>query len=252
MRWLLLLVVICAPAAGAEEWPETVRLYSPRELVERVQQGEPTVFLDVREPQEFAKDHVPGALNMPEREFRARRGELPKDALVIPYCNMDFRGFLAFRQLRDMGVKTGLMQQHGLVGWGEAGLPIAGAKTGLIDAQAQAMLAAVDSAVLPGAATAERVKPTGQVRTFDLVAAHWYFDPNDLEVNAGDEVRFRVTSQQGSHWFVLPEFEVGTQLPQGQMQEIVILADRRGDFRFGACEWTSEGLQVMKGRLRVN
>lgn len=229
-----------------------VRLYSPQELVERVQRGEPTVFLDVREPQEFAKDHLPGAVNMPERDFIARQAELPQDALVIPYCNMDFRGFLAARHLGELGFQAGLMQPRGLVGWEENGLPIAGAKTGLSDAQAQAMLAAVDPMALPGAALLDRVAPTGQVRTFDLVAAEWYFDPNDLEVNAGDEVRFRITSQQGTHWFVLPEFEVGTQLPEGQTQEIIILADRRGEFRFGACEWTGAGLQVMKGRLRVN
>lgn len=251
-RIAVAIVLGVSGVALAEEQPRTVRLYAPRELVERVHRGQPTVFLDVREPQEFTQDHVPGALNMPEREFEARQGELPQDALIIPYCNMDFRGFLATRRLRALGFIVGLMQPHGLVGWGEAGLPVAGRKTGLTEAQALAKLATVDLAVLPGASPAARVARTGQVRTFDLVAAPWYFDPNDLEVNAGDEVHLRLTSQHGSHWFVLPDFEVASQLPEGQTQELVFLADRRGDFRFGACEWTGAGLQVMKGRLRVD
>src|SRR5262245_31295741 len=72
---------------------EPTTLYSPAQLVRMVQTQQPIVFLDVREPGEFARNHIPGALNMPQRDFAARVQELPSDALVIPYCNMDFRGF---------------------------------------------------------------------------------------------------------------------------------------------------------------
>ena len=34
-------------------------------------------FVDVRQPHEYAEDHLPGALNIPERELAARRSELP-------------------------------------------------------------------------------------------------------------------------------------------------------------------------------
>jgi hypothetical protein len=68
--------------------PTPTPLYSPAQLVKMVQSKEPVVFLDVREPEEFAKNHIPGAINMPQRDFAARAHELPSHALVIPYCNM--------------------------------------------------------------------------------------------------------------------------------------------------------------------
>ena len=37
------------------------------------------LLVDVRTPQEFSQGHIPGALNMPVDELRARLGELPRD-----------------------------------------------------------------------------------------------------------------------------------------------------------------------------
>ena len=63
-------------------------------------------------------EHIPGAINIPRREFEARQSEVPQDALVLPYCNMDFRGFVAVRQLEAMGFeRVGLMQERGIQGW---------------------------------------------------------------------------------------------------------------------------------------
>ena len=63
--------------AQAEENPrpkEATTLYSPAQLVRMVQKHEPVVFLDVREPEEFAKNHIPGAVNPLVANFEALIG----------------------------------------------------------------------------------------------------------------------------------------------------------------------------------
>ena len=43
--------------------------------------------LDVREASQFAKDHIPGAVNIEWRKVFAERAKLPKDKTVLVYCN---------------------------------------------------------------------------------------------------------------------------------------------------------------------
>lgn len=62
------------------------------------------VLVDVRSTAEFARGHIPGALNVPVDELRERLGELPRDRPLIMSCQVGARGHLAVR----------LALQHGL------------------------------------------------------------------------------------------------------------------------------------------
>jgi len=55
---------------------------------ERLDRGEPIVFLDVRNPQAWASSDVkvPGAIRIPLDELPDRADELPRGALVVAYC----------------------------------------------------------------------------------------------------------------------------------------------------------------------
>lgn len=64
--------------------------------------GDP-FLVDVRTPQEFALGHIPGAVNIPVDELRARLGEVPRDRPVAAYCQVGQRGYLATRVLRQAG-----------------------------------------------------------------------------------------------------------------------------------------------------
>lgn len=239
-------------ASAQEEVREPTRLYSPAALVSMIQRGEPIVLLDVREPEEFAENHIPGALNIPQRELEARREELPRDALVIPYCNMDFRGFVAVEQLRELGVvRVGLMQKRGIYGWRDQGLPIVEPGRGLSDADALSRLRAVPVEGLAGRTATPRVEPSGRVTRVQMEVSEWYFDPNDLEVELGDRVEIELSSVKGDHYFILPDFEIQRQVRAGETASVSFVADRKGTFRFGSCEWDGAALQVMKGRISV-
>jgi rhodanese-related sulfurtransferase len=43
--------------------------------------------LDVRDAGQFAKDHIPGAVNIEWRKVFAQRAKLPKDKTILVYCN---------------------------------------------------------------------------------------------------------------------------------------------------------------------
>ncbi len=83
-------------------------------------------FLDVREPDEFAGGHVPGARNVP-RGFLEVRADLkhPKrdpwlaerDRKLVLYCGGGNRSALAARTLGEMGFSRAVSMAEGWAGW---------------------------------------------------------------------------------------------------------------------------------------
>lgn len=65
-----------------------------------------TLFIDVREPYEFASGHVEGAINIPPAEIMSGAKQLagvPKDTRLIVYCKTGSRSTVAINFLRSMG-----------------------------------------------------------------------------------------------------------------------------------------------------
>ena len=60
------------------------------------------LVVDVRSPAEHADGAIPGALNIPVDQLRARIGELP-DRRTVVYCQVGLRGHVAARLLRQHG-----------------------------------------------------------------------------------------------------------------------------------------------------
>jgi len=63
-------------------------------------------LLDVRNPQELAVESVPGALNIPLPQLRARLGELPRDREICVFCRSAQRSYYATRILQQNGFKV--------------------------------------------------------------------------------------------------------------------------------------------------
>ena len=64
------------------------------------------LLVDVRDPDEFAEGHVPGAINLPLNQVRHRLGELPKDREIWLYCGVGQRAYYATRALLQHGFKV--------------------------------------------------------------------------------------------------------------------------------------------------
>lgn len=63
-------------------------------------------IVDVREPDEHELGAVPGAVNIPLGQLRARLGELDKSRPVVAYCQVGLRGYLAERILKQNGFRA--------------------------------------------------------------------------------------------------------------------------------------------------
>eukprot|EP00824_Muranothrix_gubernata_P007406 TRINITY_DN19464_c0_g1_i2.p1 TRINITY_DN19464_c0_g1~~TRINITY_DN19464_c0_g1_i2.p1 ORF type:complete len:552 (-),score=118.37 TRINITY_DN19464_c0_g1_i2:153-1808(-) len=63
-------------------------------------------LVDVRDPPEFEAGHIPGSVNIPLGDLRARLGELPAGSTIVPYCRQGMRGYFANRILRQRGFKA--------------------------------------------------------------------------------------------------------------------------------------------------
>lgn len=63
------------------------------------------VFIDVRQPEEFATGHVEGAVNipLPDLASSAKLHDIPKDAELVVYCRSGARADTARRLLTQMG-----------------------------------------------------------------------------------------------------------------------------------------------------
>jgi len=63
-------------------------------------------LLDVRQPVELVVESVPGAVNIPLPELRARLSELPKDREILIICRSAQRAYYATRILLQNGFKA--------------------------------------------------------------------------------------------------------------------------------------------------
>ena len=81
-------------------------------------------LLDVRTPDEFSLNTLPGAVNIPLDELRDRLDELPKDKMIYTFCAVGLRGYLAYRILVQHGFEKVRNLSGGLKTYHAAAAPI--------------------------------------------------------------------------------------------------------------------------------
>ncbi len=68
--------------------------------------GSDALLVDVREPGEFAAEHVEGSISLPLSQLRQRIHELPKDREIALYCGVGQRSYYAMRMLGQHGYRV--------------------------------------------------------------------------------------------------------------------------------------------------
>ena len=95
--------------------------------------GPDTILIDIREPDEYARGHIPGAIHVPRGmlEFQILKTlehigitNEAADADMVLYCGTGGRSALATKSLDDMGFRSVQSMDGGIVAWNEAGLPV--------------------------------------------------------------------------------------------------------------------------------
>jgi hydroxyacylglutathione hydrolase len=101
-----------------------VRDVEPVELYQMLQSGESPVVVDVREPWEYQKGHVPGAILIPLGQLSARLSELDPEKPVAVICQSGSRSQSAAALLGQRGFKTIYNVSGGTSAWKHSGLAL--------------------------------------------------------------------------------------------------------------------------------
>ena len=75
------------------------------------------MLIDARDAAQFAKGHIPGAVNIDWRQVLAKRNTIPKDKPVLIYCNTGSLSAQAGFALRVAGWENLRILQGGLEEW---------------------------------------------------------------------------------------------------------------------------------------
>ncbi len=112
--------------ALVEEARKRVPELSIEEVKAKLERGEKFRLMDVREGEEYARGHLPGAeplcKGIIERDIEEKVPD-PETPVVL-YCGGGFRSALAGDNLQKMGYKKVWSMWGGWRAWSEAGFPV--------------------------------------------------------------------------------------------------------------------------------
>jgi rhodanese-related sulfurtransferase len=109
-----------------DESRKRVRETNVDEVWARMNRGEKFVLVDVREDNEWAKDHLPGAVHLGkgiiERDVEQQYPDAGTE--LVLYCGGGFRSAMAADNLQKMGYTNVISMDGGIRVWREKGYPL--------------------------------------------------------------------------------------------------------------------------------
>ncbi len=118
-------LLFCSSLPAEESRSDRPPYVSPAQVKDWLSHNQPVMFVDVREPDEFAAGHLPGALNIPHEQAISQVARLPRDQSVVIYCiHSAHRAPEAARALRTQGFTNVYVLEGGIVAWEAGGLTI--------------------------------------------------------------------------------------------------------------------------------
>lgn len=100
-------------------------IVAPEQVREWQAEGREFVLVDARDTVQYAREHLPGAINVPYVEIRAG-GRLPtRDQRIVVYCSSETCPIsqYAYEALARLGYREVYDMRAGIEGWKEAGYP---------------------------------------------------------------------------------------------------------------------------------
>lgn len=107
--------------AGAE-----VVTITAKKAAARLKKDPKIVVVDIRTPDEFAKGHIKGAvnINMNAEDFAAKLGKLDRDKTYLMHCKSGGRSSASIPVWNRLGFKNVLHLTSGTLGWVKAKQPL--------------------------------------------------------------------------------------------------------------------------------
>jgi phage shock protein E len=109
----------------AADVKRNIREVSPVEAAKMQREG--ALIIDVRETEDFAREHAAGAMHVSRGvlELKIEEAAPNADAPIVCYCGGGSRSALAAESLQRMGYSNVSSVAGGYKAWKEAGLPTA-------------------------------------------------------------------------------------------------------------------------------
>jgi rhodanese-related sulfurtransferase len=118
---------------------KTIQDVEATTLKQWLERGE-ALLIDVREPQEYAAEHIPEAQLLPLSTFDPVRVSQEAGKKVVLHCVMGMRSAQAGQKLLDAGFTTVYNFRGGVQAWKEAGYAIAGGQRTPLSLQQQVQI----------------------------------------------------------------------------------------------------------------
>lgn len=120
-------VAVVEESADTRVEESTETSISPARLAYRIEAGAPPLVLDIRSREDFARGHIPGAINIPVDELPTRLAELPiaksDEVVVVQQLPWEPGVKLAEETLRESGYSSVRHLAGQLRKWQAAKLP---------------------------------------------------------------------------------------------------------------------------------
>ncbi len=104
----------------------SVQKVSVAEVKAVLDRKEKAFLLDVRDGEEYATGHLPGALNISRGTLEMHVfGKIPdREAKIYVYCKTSIRSALATQTLHELGYPNAILLDASLEDWSRAGYPV--------------------------------------------------------------------------------------------------------------------------------
>ena len=112
-------------AVPAPEVQDGLLIVSPDQVWEWQESGTEFVLVDARDAIQYAREHIPEAINVPYVEIRAGGLLPPRDQRIVVYCSSETCPIsqYAYEALDQLGYDEIYDMRAGLEGWKDAGYP---------------------------------------------------------------------------------------------------------------------------------
>jgi rhodanese-related sulfurtransferase len=127
----LFAALACLPSyAGHDQDEEDLTYFlpiAPERLKQLLDIGEAISLFDLREPEEFTRQRLPGAVSLPLKELPSQMAKVPRAGRVVLYCTCgpgNIEEAHGYQLLRDQGYRNVSVLVGGITEWIKRGYPL--------------------------------------------------------------------------------------------------------------------------------
>ena len=120
-------VTFAGSAQAGHDYEEPIEFVTQEQVKKLFDIGEDVTFIDLRNPEDFAKGHLPNAKSIPVESLSKRWSEVPRSGRVVLYCACppgQRDETFAFALMRQEKYRNVTVLEAGYAGWVKRGFPV--------------------------------------------------------------------------------------------------------------------------------